>query len=103
MATAADGELNLDATVIARADDLTAAHIEAELVIMQISSGNLYHLNRVAARIWDSLDSPIPLGALVARIEEQFDVPAETCRSDIGALLREFESHGLIRMTPPRA
>src|SRR5262245_54887800 len=93
---------NLDQTLVARTEDLTAAQIEAELVIMHISSGNLYHLNRVATRIWESLEIPITLGALYARIEEQFDVSAETCRADVDELLRELASHGLIKETPPQ-
>lgn len=103
MTATSGGASRLDETVISRADDLTAAHIESELVIMHIGSGNLFHLNRVATRIWDSLDAPITLGALYARIEEQFDVSAETCRAEVDELLRDFESHGLIKETTPQA
>ncbi|HEX5182613.1 MAG TPA: PqqD family protein [Allosphingosinicella sp.] len=102
MAAKVDGATRSDETIVARAGDLTAAHIETELVIMHIGSGKLVQLNRVATRIWENLDPPIALGALYARIEDQFDVAPDTCRAEVGELLAAFEAQGLITMTPPR-
>jgi len=90
-----------DGAVIERAEDLTAAHIESELVIMHIGSGTLFQLNRIAARVWNALDAPITVGALYARIQEQFEVSPETCRADVGELLGELEAQGVVRITPP--
>jgi hypothetical protein len=65
---------------------------------MHISSGNLFQLNRVATRIWDALDAPITVGNLFARLEAQFDVSPERCRTEVGALLVELQSQGLVRI-----
>lgn len=93
-----------DGAVIERARDLTAAHIESELVIMHIGSGTMFQLNPVATRIWDALDTldaPVTVGALYARIQEQFEVSNETCRADVGALIGELASQGVVRVTSP--
>jgi hypothetical protein len=54
-------------------------------------------MNAVASRVWALLAEPIAPAEICARLSDEFDVDAETCRTDVEALLADFRSEGLIK------
>ena len=60
-------------------------------------------LTAVGARVWELIETPQDLGALCAKLQEEFDVSEETCRSDVEAFLNDLVKHGAISLDPSAA
>ena len=79
-----------------RAQNIIAADIGVETVVLNIGDGNFYQLNATAARVWLLLDSPATLGALCGRLLERYDVTLETCRRDVEAVIAQMQAGGIV-------
>jgi Coenzyme PQQ synthesis protein D (PqqD) len=55
-----------------------------------------FALNPVGRRVWELIDAPQSVAALCAALRDEYDVPDETCRSDVLALLRQMVDAGLV-------
>ncbi len=82
-------------TVYAACDDLLAAPLGDDVVILHLGSGTYFGLNEVAAFVWSHL--PARSADLVEAVTGAFDVDAERVSADLEALLRHLESERLIR------
>jgi hypothetical protein len=80
-----------------RCDDLLEADVNGEIVALHIEKGQCYGLNGVASRIWNLLSKPISETELCSVLTEEYDVDAQTCGTQVAALLRDLRSEGLIR------
>jgi len=89
--------------IAARADNMIAAEMGDETVILDIESGQYFQLNKSAARIWGLLGEPTTIAALCAKVEAAFDVDAATCLADVKALLADMQARGLARIEAPDA
>ena len=59
----------------------------------------IFNLNRVGAYIWEQLDGERPLGAVVDRVVERFDVSPETASADAAAFVEQLTKAGLVERT----
>jgi hypothetical protein len=84
---------------VERVEDMIAAEVENEVVIMHIGSGNFYQLNSFGARVWDQLETPATVASLCARLQEKFDVAPDVCRNDVTAFLIQLRDSGVIRIS----
>jgi hypothetical protein len=82
---------------IIRCEDLLEADVNGEIVALHVEKGQCYGMNAVASRVWALLAEPIAPAEICARLSDEFDVDAETCRTDVEALLADFRSEGLIK------
>jgi hypothetical protein len=89
-----------DDSRIVRVESVVAAEIDDEVVILNIESGYFYQLNRVGARIWNALETPATLGLLSARMQNMFDVTAETCRNDVVEFVQQMRASGIVIIHP---
>ena len=69
--------------------------------MMSAEKGNYLGLSEVGARVWELIETPCDMDALCAALEQEFEVDAETCRSDVGAFVAEMEKHGAIAVDQP--
>ncbi|MDP1663589.1 MAG: PqqD family peptide modification chaperone [Methylobacter sp.] len=79
-----------------RADDLLSAALDDELLMMNIEKGSYYSLNSVGARIWELLENPMAFDELVARLLEEYDISAETCRLEVENFVHALRARGLL-------
>ena len=86
-----------DKALIVRCEDLLEADVNGEIVALHIDKGQCYGMNGVASRIWAMLAEPIAPADICARLSEEFEVDADTCRRDVTALLNDLRSEGLIK------
>lgn len=86
-----------DRARIIRCDDLLEADVNGEIVALHVEKGQCYGMNAVASRVWALLAEPTSPEQICARLSDEFDVDADTCRSDVAALLADLKSEGLIR------
>jgi len=83
--------------------DWLTAKVGEELMMMSAETGNYVGLTAVGARVWELIETPQDLGALCAKLQEEFDVSEETCRSDVEAFLNDLVKHGAISLDPSAA
>ncbi|HEX8444168.1 MAG TPA: PqqD family protein [Allosphingosinicella sp.] len=86
-----------DRARIIRCDDLLEADVNGEIVALHVEKGQCYGMNAVASRVWALLAEPTSPEQICAQLSSEFDVDAETCQTDVAALLADFESEGLIK------
>ena len=85
-----------DNTVLSRREGLMAADMNGSAVMMDIMTGKYYNLGQVGGRIWELLEEPMTVAALVKKLTDEYDVSAQQCRSDIEPFLNTMLSRGLL-------
>jgi hypothetical protein len=85
---------------VRRQGDWLSAKVGDELVMMSAEKGNYIGLSEVGARIWDLIETPQPLDIVVARLQEEYDVPPETCRAEVDTFLKELSTYGAVALDP---
>lgn len=77
---------------LVRNPDIMAADMDGSTVMMDIDNGMYYNLGEVGGTIWNILESPITVNALVDKLIAEYDVSREKCLEDtipfLNALLR---------------
>lgn len=76
-----------DNTILSRRMGLMTADMNGSAVMMDIMSGKYYNLGEVGGRIWELLEEPSSVSALVEKLTAEYDVSAERCRADIEPFL----------------
>ncbi len=85
-----------DSSIIRRKPDLITAGSADESVVLDSATGMFFQFNPSAAQMWDLIETPRTLAALVDSITEQFDVTPEACRADIVLLIETLRERGLV-------
>lgn len=85
-----------DHSIIRRRPDLITADVDGESIVLNSVTGTFYQLNASAARIWQLVENPQTLAAMVAHLTERFDVTAEQCRVDVLELIESLQGRGLV-------
>lgn len=74
-------------------------HEDTEAIVIFNPVNRLYyHLDEIAAYVWQLVRSPMTLSEICAAIQDRYDVEPESCESDIQTLLQELECAGLIEV-----
>ena len=89
--------------IIQRRGDWLSAKVGDELVMMSAERGEFVGLSEVGTRIWELIETPQELETLCNKLQEEFDVSAETCRTDVQAFLNELVKHDAITLDPQAA
>lgn len=76
-----------------------ACTVAGEVVILHLDDGVYYGLNAVGTRIWQLVQEPRALRALVDAIVDEFDVDRQRCESDVAALVQELNARGLVTIS----
>ena len=83
-------------TVVARSSDPITRAVDGELVMLDPRQSHYFALDRIGHRIWTLLERPQPVGAICVALQQEFDVPDETCRRDVLALLEQLSDAELV-------
>ena len=83
-------------TILSRREGLMTADMNGSAVMMDIMTGKYYNLGEVGGRIWELLEEPLTLAALVEKLTDEYDVSAEQCRTDILPFLDTLLERGLL-------
>ena len=85
-----------DTTVLSRRMGLMTADMNGSAVMMDIMSGKYYNLGEVGGRIWELLEEPMTVTALVQKLTAEYDVSATQCQADIEPFLNTLLDRGLL-------
>ena len=75
---------------VERKGDWLSARVGDELVMMSAESGYYIGLTEVGARIWELIEAPMELEDLCARLQREFDVSPDVCRTEVRAFLDDL-------------
>jgi hypothetical protein len=89
--------ISKDAIVVAIKDQLSA-DLKGEAVILNCANGVYYGLNEVGNSVWAMLGQPRAVREITAKIQDEYDVPADVCERDVLALLSQLAEAGLIEI-----
>lgn len=96
-----DGETQVDGTtLVSRQPGMIEADAAGELVGLHVERGTCYGFNATATRVWQLLDEPRTVDALVADLLAEHDVDEAECRADLHDLLLSLEGEQLVSLTP---
>lgn len=70
--------------------ELVSTEVDGEKVMMSIENGEYFGLDSVGSRIWELIENPIRVEALVNLLIEEFDVSKEQCKLDTLEFLNEL-------------
>lgn len=85
-----------ETTVLARKSQIMTADMNGSTVMMDILTGKYYNLGQVGGRIWELLEQPISVGALVDRLTEEYSVSRSQCLEETMPFLRSLVERGLV-------
>jgi len=83
-------------TKIVSCEKSVSSKIDDEEIILNINKGTYYGLDPIGARIWDLIQDPVTVDALVNRLLEEYDVGREQCLEDVLALLHDMCDEELV-------
>lgn len=89
--------------VVRRRTSMIEAEVDGELVGLEVDQGACYGFNATATRVWALIEEPKRISEIGAALLSEFDVDAETCRTQLVDLLKDLEAQGLVAMEAPRA
>jgi coenzyme PQQ synthesis protein D (PqqD) len=75
--------VNSPGTIISRHAETVAVEIDGEVMLMSLQSGRTFGLDKRGTRIWELLEQPQTLAALVDALVKQYDTTPEQCQADV--------------------
>jgi hypothetical protein len=79
-----------------RSPDQISANIDDDEVVLHMTDGVYYSLNRTGRETWQLLEEPKTLDAIVDRLMETFEVDRSFCLESVRALLEDMEAAKLV-------
>ncbi len=89
--------INIESRVVRSSEPMSAKAGDG-LIMFSVDKGRYYGLDDVATAIWQRLESPTPVAALCADLQQTFDVAPERCRADVLGFLQKLEAKGLVNV-----
>jgi len=94
-------ERHVDGTTqVSRRPGMIEADAGGELVGLNVERGTCYGFNATATRVWQLLEHPRTVDALVEVLLAEHEVDEAECRADLHDLLRSLEDEQLVDLTP---
>jgi hypothetical protein len=73
-----------------------ACDVGGEAVVLQMDQGVYYGLNAVGARVWQLIQTPVSVSAVIDQIEREFDVERARCAVDVCELVADLARAQLV-------
>ncbi|RUS42654.1 lasso peptide biosynthesis PqqD family chaperone [Cohnella sp. AR92] len=83
---------------VVRREGNFVSDMKGEKVMFSIYSGKYFNLGHVGGRIWELIESPVPIGKLVDSLTEEFEVDRTSCEMQVGEFLRSLLKESLIEV-----
>jgi hypothetical protein len=88
---------------LVRASHVGAVRQGADTVLIDVERGAYHTLNEVGTRVWELLATPITITAIGRQLCNEYDssdVGAEQINRDVGTLVHQLSSQGLLKSGP---
>jgi len=87
----------LDQTVLQPSPDIQGTTMDGETVLLDLSTGRYYTLNRVGSVIWEHCTGDKTISDIQAVLCERFDVAPERALDDLVTLVNDLIQEGLLQ------
>ncbi len=87
----------LDRTILRPSLDVQGTTMDGETVLLDLSSGRYYTLNRLGSVIWEHCTGQSTMTDIHAAICDRFEVASERALDDLVALASELVQEGLLQ------
>ncbi|MCC6140673.1 MAG: PqqD family protein [Nitrospira sp.] len=87
----------LDQTILRPSPDVQGTTMDGETVLLDLSSGRYYTLNRLGSVIWEHCTGQCTMTDIQAAICDRFDVVPERALDDLVNLANELVQEGLLQ------
>ncbi len=87
----------LDGIVLRSSPDVQGTTMDGETVILDLSSGRYYTLNRLGSVIWEHCTGQSTMADIHTAICERFDVVPSRALDDLVALVNDLIQEGLLQ------
>ena len=77
-------------------EDVLAAHLDGEAVLLHMDTKNYFRLNATAAHVFRGLERGLGREALLDSLCAEFDVERDTAAGELDRLLDELAARGLL-------
>lgn len=84
------------------AEGQVSTEVEDEVVILDVEAGRYFGVDGVAAWIWDRVQEPVRVGALLEELLDVYDVDRARAADDLEGFLSELETRGLLEVRDAR-
>lgn len=88
-------------SILVRENELAMADVDGRAVVLSLTAGSYFDLNRVATEIWDMLAEPRRVDEIFRRLSDQHDVDAATLARDVTPFLQTLLNERLVRVAAP--
>lgn len=85
-----------DDSIVVASKEQVSSDLAGEAVILNVDSGVYYGLDAIGARIWNLIQEPHSIQAIVEILTREYDVEEDQCRTDLILLLQRLEEEGLV-------
>ncbi|MFD1957533.1 lasso peptide biosynthesis PqqD family chaperone [Paenibacillus thailandensis] len=65
--------------------------------MLSIQNGKYYNLGAIGGRIWELMEQPVSVPAIVSRLVSEYDIESDVCEQQVRRFLGQMESEGLVR------
>ena len=83
-------------TILSRKSGIMTADMNGATFMMDIETGKYYNLGESGGRIWELLESPMSLDALLDALTKEYCVIIEQCEKDTVPFLVSLVERGLL-------
>lgn len=83
-------------TIILKNERVPWRIIEGEAILVKVDSGEVIHLNEVAAEIWRIIDGKRKISEIVGHIQKDFDVDREQAEKDTLEFINSLSDINLV-------
>jgi hypothetical protein len=66
------------------------------VVLMDVSTGTIFHSNPIGARVWTKLQEGLPVGTIVDEVAAEFKAPREQVETDVRQYIETLKVKKLI-------
>lgn len=83
---------------VSQSKEQASCIINDETVLLDIESGSYFSLNITGNSIWSLIEEPITFADLCHKLQKEYNVSIEECRSNVSELLNELLEKRLIEL-----
>jgi Coenzyme PQQ synthesis protein D (PqqD) len=84
-------------------EDVMAAHLAGEAVLLDVETKQYYRLNATAAHVWKGLERGMDRDALLSDLVASFEVDPPVAEAELDRLLADLAKRKLVRAAEPGA
>lgn len=82
--------------VLARGNDYVFNEIDGEVVMMNIETGAYASMNDTGKAIWNLLEQPVSIDAVIEALVREYNISAEQCAKDITPFIEKMIAQKIV-------